>query len=256
MAQLITRYMRTMPKRLQGFPFSVVGTNHLKPGTDQQGRPKNTIPGGMSVKFMETCEIIMKRAPGAYDIDRADCQGLRLLMKMQKNSAGPSRRQLQVDFLWWFAEHPETGEWVQYSAWDWDTATVELLFSFENVSGKKTLFNALRDVTGIRSASRSQRTAYSELLGIPKGDPQHYRVVAEALESRQDILEEVYKLLGVLKKNEFTHGVDYLRSRQAAEAEACQAAAGGETRQLLPLVDGEGNPEFSPEADITEAGDE
>ena len=68
-ANLIARYMRTMPDRIRDYPFTMVGTNHLKPSTDARGLPTSNIPGGKAVKFMETFEIEMKRAYGKYDID-------------------------------------------------------------------------------------------------------------------------------------------------------------------------------------------
>ena len=53
-ANLIARYMRTMPERIQEYPFTMIGTNHLKPATDMRGLPTANIPGGKAVKFMET----------------------------------------------------------------------------------------------------------------------------------------------------------------------------------------------------------
>ena len=69
-ANLIARYMRTMPSMLKEYPFTVVGTNHLKPTTDLRGLPVNNIPGGKAVKFMETFEVEMKKAYGKHDIDK------------------------------------------------------------------------------------------------------------------------------------------------------------------------------------------
>ena len=60
-ANLISGYMRTMPGRIERYPFTVCGTNHLKPSTDFMGRPTSTVPGGKSIKFMETYEIEMER---------------------------------------------------------------------------------------------------------------------------------------------------------------------------------------------------
>ena len=237
MAQSISRYMRTMPRQIQGFPISVAGTNHLKPSTDARGLPTHTIPGGMSVKFMETNEIIMKRAAVGADIDKADCSGLRLVLKMNKNSAGPSRKQITAEFLWWSAEDPNTGDWRQYAAWDWDTATIDMLLSFENANGKKTLYKNLCEVTGLRVVSKSTKMAYSDVLGIPKDDPQHFRIVAAALERRPDVLDKVYRLLGILRKNEFVHGVDYLQAQLSAAAEIEESAVNRSREQASVLLD-------------------
>jgi RecA/RadA recombinase len=219
-ANLIARYMRTMPERIKFYPFTLAGTNHLKPGTDARGLPTSAVPGGKAVKFMETYEIEMKKAQNA-DIDLVDYGGLRLRFIARKNSLGPSRKSITAELLWWNAEDAE-GNFKQQTAWDWNTATIDLFAAFENAKGKKTIFNRLCDITGIRIASRSQRTAYSEILGIPKSDPQLYRTVAAVLETRSDILDDVYKVLGIHKRFEFQPGRDYLEMKQAAEQRAVE----------------------------------
>lgn len=256
-ANLIARYMRTMPERIKFYPFTVVGTNHLKPSTDMRGLPTANIPGGKAVKFMETYEIEMKRAPGGHDIDKLEYGGLRVKLTARKNSLGPSRKSITAELLWWYAPD-ETGAMRQQTAWDWDTATVELLASFENAKGKKTIFNQLRDITGVRIASKTQRTAYSDVLGIPKSDPQLYRVVGAALEQRPDVLAQVYQVLGVSQRRPFQPGVDYRTLlATAAEEASAQAADLYEDVENLPEVgDGElGDYEAQPEEPELEGED-
>lgn len=223
-ANLIARYMRTMPDRIKAYPFTVIGTNHLKPSTDMRGLPTANIPGGKAVKFMETFEIEMKRAPGGSDIDKLEYGGLRIKLTARKNSLGPSRKSITAELLWWYAEDAE-GNMRQQTAWDWDTATVELLSSFENAKGKKTIYNRLRDITGIRIVSKTQRTAYSDVLGIPKSDPQLYRVVGATLEQRPAILQQVYQVLGISNRRQFQPGVDYRTLLATAAEEANQEVA-------------------------------
>ena len=222
-ANLIARYMRTMPERIKHYPFTMAGTNHLKPGTDMRGLPTAAIPGGKAVKFMETYEVEMKRAHGGHDIDKLEYGGLRLKLTARKNSLGPSRKSITAELLWWY-EDLGNGEFKQQTAWDWDTATVEMLLSFENAKGKKTIYNRLMEICGLKIASKSQRTAYSTILGIPKSDPQLYRVVGAAIEQRPDILTQLYQVLGVTARRPFQPGVDYqdllATAREEAQAEA------------------------------------
>ena len=235
-ANLIARYMRTMPDRIRAYPFTVVGTNHLKPGTDARGFPIANVPGGKAVKFMETYEIEMRRAPGGHDIDKLEYQGLRVVLRARKNSLGPSRKQITAELLWWY-EPQSDGEIRQRVVWDWDTATVELLLSFEAARGKKTIFNRLRDVTGIQAASKSQRTAWSEQLDIPRSDPQPYRVVGRALEERPELLREVYQVLGITERQAFVAGTDYrdlleqARAASQVKAEAESQSSTGEIEE-------------------------
>lgn len=234
-ANLIARYMRTMPERIQDYPLTVVGTNHLKPAVDRMGRPANNIPGGKAVKFMETYELEMRRDSGA-DIDKLEYGGIRVKIIARKNSLGPSRKSITAELLWWF-QPLDNGEFRQRFLWDWHTATVEMVNSFETAPGKKTIYNHLRDITGIKVESKSQRLAYSEVLGIPKSDPQPYRTVGAALEGRDDILAEVNKVLGITPRRPFQPGVDYRDLMRTARAEARAQAANLYTNvQDLPVV--------------------
>lgn len=237
-ALLIAKYMRNMPKLIKGYPFTIAGTNHLKPSTDARGLPSSSVPGGKAVKFMETFEIEMKRAHGKYDIDTLEYGGMRLKFTARKNSLGPSRKSITAELLWWYTDDG-TGKWRQRTAWDWNTATIELLESFgAEGSGKKTVYNILKDITGIVVVSRGQRTAYSEKLGIPKSDPQLWRIVAAELEKRPDMLVEVYKVLGVTQRAAFDPGVDYAVLQQEAQARAAQAGRNlYEAVSELPTVD-------------------
>ena len=171
---------------------------------------------GKAVKFMETFEIEMKKALGA-DIDTLDFGGLRIKFVARKNSLGPSRKSITAELLWWYADDGQ-GNFRQRTAWDWDTSTVELLLSFENAKGKKTIYNRLKEITGITGAPG--RTAYSTILGIPKSDPQLYRIVGGALEQRADLLGQVYQVLGITQRRPFVPGMDYREMLTTAIGEA------------------------------------
>ena len=235
-ARLISDYMKGMPMTMKNYPFSIVGTNHLKPGTDRQGRPTAQIPGGKSVKFYETFEIEMHRAM-APDIDRAAEAGIRLRMVARKNAVGPSRRQIVVELLWRHEQTPDGGR-RQYRGWDWATAAVDLLLSFEKMSGKKTLYNQLMDVCPIRPVSRTTRRAKCEPLGFTKDEPGTYRQIGQALEQRTDLLEQLYLLLGINDHVLFQPGMDYrqaLESRDPATARQVVTLYGNV--EDLPLLD-------------------
>lgn len=216
-ANIITRYMRSVPEGVQTYPFTLVGTNHLKPSTTPNGLPTNTIPGGKSVKFHETYEVTMKKAPQGAHIDLLDYGGLRVQFKLEKNSAGPGKKTIVAELLWWQEIGPD-GMPRQVTAWDWHSASVEMLLGFE--SSSKTVFSKVADITGIRAASKRARTAYSELLGIPKDDPQPYRVVGGLLESRPDILAPLHIALGIGSCAIFQPSIDYGLQQEAAKAAA------------------------------------
>lgn len=222
-ANLISAYMKSMPKRLGGYPFTIIGTNHLKPSTDYMGRPVSNVSGGKSVKFHETYEIEMHRAPGC-DIDLLNYGGLRLKLVARKNSLGPSRKQIAAELLWWMEEFtdPDTGVvgFRQQTAWDWDTASIEMLLSFENAKGKRTIFNRLMEICDINVANRGARTAWSRALGIPEVEPQDFRVLGAALERHPELLEQMYPTLGITARRPFQPGVDYRVLLDVARTEA------------------------------------
>lgn len=216
-ANLISTYMKTMPRQIQTYPFTICGTNHLKPGTDYMGRPTASVPGGKSVKFMETYEIEMHRAPSG-DIDKLDYGGIRCKMITRKNSLGPSRKQIMAEFLWW--RQDVRGRMRQCMAWDWDTATVNLLLSFATASGKKTIYNELMDVC--RISAKNKQMAKCPTLGID--DYVEYRVIGAALERRPDLLSQMYNILGIEERRAFRPGMDY-RDLLTEEVEAGEQAA-------------------------------
>jgi len=216
-ANLISSYMRTMPNRLKTYPFTICGTNHLKPSTDFMGRPTHTIPGGKSVKFMETFEIEMHRAPGG-DIDKLDYGGIRCRILSRKNSLGPSRKQIVAELLWWY-ELDGNGKMRQKTAWDWDTATVNMLLGFSTAKGKKTLFNHLQEIC--RIVVKNKQMAKCPTLGI--NEHVEYREIGAALERRPDLLSQMNAVLGIAERRAFQPGLDY-RDLLATEQAAGEAA--------------------------------
>lgn len=224
MANLISRYMRFMPGKVMSNPFTIVGTNHLKPGTDQRGLPLDSVPGGKSVKFMETYEFKMKRL---NDIEKSKYSGITIEFTTKKNSLGPSRRKAKADLIWWTGRNPADGAPRQETAWDWDTATVDLLLSFENAKGKKSLFKDLQAVCDIKVVSKKQRKAYSTELGISKDAPVGFRAIGAALEKRPDLLDKLYDLLGIAKRPVWDQTIPFRAAVQTewAKMEAATAAA-------------------------------
>ncbi len=221
-AYLISQYMRTMPSQLKTFPFSIIGTNHLKPATDYMGRPTSNIPGGKSVKFMETYEIEMKRAP-TPDIDRLEYGGIKLKITMRKNSLGPSRKQIGAELLWWNSQDPVTRMIRQQTAWDWDTASIETLLSFNDAkAGKKSIYAEIMKILPLHNVNPSRREATCPLLGFDQAT--HFRSIGAALESRPDLLMQMYPIMGITPRRVFQPGVDY-RTIQAQAIEESERRA-------------------------------
>ena len=225
-ARLIADYMRTMPKQLRNYPFTIVGTNHLKPKQDAAGRVTYTVPGGSATGFMETYEIQMARMPSP-DIDLQDYGGIRVKLKTAKNSLGPSRKQIVAEMLWWM-EEGEGGVIRQSTRWDWYTSSVELLLAFNedrtgfNVTGKKAIYKRLMDICHIVVTNKSRREAKCKALDIT--EPVKYREIGIELEKHPEILEALYPVLGITRRRMFGPGLDYQQMRQQLALDAAQQA--------------------------------
>lgn len=211
MANLISTYMKFIPGKVMDQPFTVVGTNHLKPSTNQQGLPQDLVPGGKSVKFMETYEFKMRRVS---DIDKSKYTGVTIEFTAKKNSLGTSRRKATADMLWWMAPGPDNKP-RQETAWDWETASVNLLLSFENAKGKKTMFKALQEVCDIKVISKTQKKAYSSELGVSKEEPVSFRSIGRKLEARPDLLEKLYPILGIAQRPVWNQETPFMEAVKA-----------------------------------------
>jgi hypothetical protein len=178
------------PAIIRNMPLTLAITNHLRiSGSDQSGRPQYKAPfeGKLRYFFTFIFEFVRQQI-----IERRNYGGLRVDIRNVKNSAAVAGKRLFVDFLWWW-----DSEGVQQFAWDWDTATVEFLLSLENANGKKTLFNDVMDVVDINVKSKTQRLAWSKKLGVTKESPASFRLLGAIIESREDILTELRKLLHI-----------------------------------------------------------
>lgn len=201
-AMKLANWFRAVPQMISGWPFSLVATNHLKPGQDARGMPTKNVPGGMSPKFMETYEIEMARIK---DVKRADYEGIRVQFNMSKNSLGPGRKKIVAELLWYMDLDQDPVRQVTW--WDWDAATIELL---EEIHGAKgALAQRIDEVVDLHFSSAGGKKCWSRALDIPSSDPVPYRTAGAMLEQRPDLLEGLHRLLGVRQRKIFRPGVDY-----------------------------------------------
>lgn len=224
MSNLIARYMRQGPAKLmRDYPFSLIATNHMKPTFNKQGIKQDHVVGGKAIPFASTIRIYMYRVE---DLDTPDFGGIRVKMKMQKNSAGASRcLPVQCNMIWFREQIPGHAKPMKRFVWDWHGATVSFFLDLANVKAKKTFYNEVIEVCGIRSANRgSNPRSYSKQLGIPASDPQPDRIVSQELEKHPEILEQLYKMFDIEILPKFKPGVDYRDLCAGAETAAAKVA--------------------------------
>lgn len=187
-ALMISRYMRALPTLLGDYPFTIIGTNHLKKMQVGLATEEYTI-GGSSIKFHETIEI--KVEPGRkITNDRKEVVGFERSLTIVKNSLGPPYRTIKVPFRW---EYVMDGDELKQKAyWDWDFASVSLLLSFADELEKEA---------GIDLRRRGNRFyVCSSALGIPENDSMSYWEFSRWLEENKDVLKKIHSVLKITER--------------------------------------------------------
>jgi hypothetical protein len=169
----ITRYLRTIPQEMDGWPFALVLVNHLRVVRNDDGIEERRKAGGEQVNFQESFELELNKHGGHKRlIESAEFAGYPVRLSCEKNSFGPSHRSAVVRLLWWEEETP-TG-WVQKTRWDWDWGTVHLLYQIlHGERGYPRIRQALKAADfhlECPSVSDVENRAWSRNLGMTPGD--------------------------------------------------------------------------------------
>ncbi len=209
-ANLISSFMKVMPQKLADIPACVVGINHMKPGTDNRGRPTKNIPGGRSLKFQETYEIELARIA---EINKKAYSGYTVKLFTKKNSLGQDRKAIFVDILRWYEKDPITGEMKMRTIWNWEAASITLLLEFQK---NKDVWKEISEVCDLHPVRTSSNRVWSNALGISPDDAATYRDAGIALEQHPEIMNELYKILCIKKRMAFVTGEDYRDQRKRA----------------------------------------
>lgn len=201
----ITKYMRTVPQLMDRWPFALVLINHLRIKTDDQGNPERNKTGGEQVNFQESFELELKKIGGhAKKIQSAEFEGVTLQLSCEKNSFGPTGRKAQTRMLWWYETDEETGDQYQKTVWDWDWATVHLLNTLLHGEGQSTyLKNRLKEIDfhiDCPSTSDVENSAWSENLGMTKGDAQDWSSVGAMIREDKKLMDDLRDALGIARR--------------------------------------------------------
>lgn len=240
-AAYLSDFMKYMPGKLVGYPFSWLGINHLKekPSQNQlQPRPERNVPGGKAPKYHETFEIELKKLSR---LKRADEVGYEVRMTMVKNSLAPEQS-IEVDRVSWIDlddRDPVTGHCRSKVMFDWHRASIDVLDQVQKNAGARVK-RALHDLLGLKV---SEGRVSCDALGIPDSKKVDMRRAGEMLEEKLQadgaFRDELYPLLGVRRRKIFQPGVEYKDQTEVAEAEGMAADADRpEEEQLLPPEDG------------------
>lgn len=213
-ANFIKTYMQVYPQALHSWPFTFLGINHQKMGQDADGMPERKIPGGYSLKFQAAAQIEFKKVKGLQTY--ANYKKVTLNLITHECSYGPDRKRIEVDVIFWYQED-SPGVPRLYCRWEWWAATVQMLYRGAGLS--KADFERyqpkIKEVINIHQRDSSPQNLYwAKELGMASADALPAHDFGVLLESKQEILDALYPILGVQNRALFQPGVDFLAQQE------------------------------------------
>lgn len=193
----ITNYMKTVPQWIDGWPFALILNNHLKMGQDDKGNQVRRTAGGVGVNFQESFEIETKVSKSR--LKSASWEGRQIRLRCEKNSFAPGHRSIETRMLWWHETNPQTGEQEQVTVWDWDWATVKMLYDTMTYRKGREL-QRLRDLgfhIAMPKVSDVENTAWSKNLGMTEADALPWSDVGRMLREDESTLKIIRQALGI-----------------------------------------------------------
>lgn len=260
-AGLITKYMKSFWPMVEDLPFSWIVVNHIgdkmpTPGQFTLSRqpPEKTSPGGKFQKYAEGVEIEAS-ASKQFQIQSGGklFTGHTCTFKINKNGWGPKSFPIKVNFLWWFEPDPaKPGHFRQTFTWDWHSATIRLWETAKTYAPKT--YAQLTDVCDMRVGDGTPSgMCWSKRLGVPKSDPISYQQMSLLLETKPELLLEIYAVLQIIERPVLAPGQDFRKvihkKTEAIEVESWKIF---QDHQQVPLIDGDA--EVEEQATSTEEG--
>jgi hypothetical protein len=227
-AKMLADYMRVAPKKLAEYPITLWAVSHLRESQDPKApnnphaKLRNTT-GGAAPKFQMTTEVEMRRKKAGQNCRQhkqyGELYSIDLHMQIRKNSLG-AHEGLDVEMCWYFDPaqiDPVTMQPRQYSYFDWDAASTELVLAFQEggdaasglSSRKAKAVYALCELEHDKEGAK----VWSKALGVSQKDRLGYSEFGHVLEAkiRSDVEFEIelYSLLGIRRYAMFETGVDF-----------------------------------------------
>ena len=254
-ASSLTDYIKYITKEIDGYPFSFIGINHLKPGQTPTGIPTRNIGGGRALRFHQATEFEMRRKSsinpttkaGAATrlIDGRRTEVIDIQIAVTKNSNAPHRF-VDVEMLW-YTDFDTTDSRVivdsqtgtqrtvsghpQRTYFDWHSTSVEILLDLQKDRGNRAskLLNDLFYIEG----NDDRRHCWCKDLGVNEKSKISWAEMGQVLEDRlatdHALADALYPLLGIRRRPMYQSGTDY---RDLMRASISQMAA------AVPTADG------------------
>jgi hypothetical protein len=224
-AQIITRYMRSVPSRLTGWPFALVLVNHLRMKNDDMGNPERSKTGGVQVDFQESFEIELKKLGGHKKrIETKAFEGFSIQLSCEKNSFGTGHRSINTRLIWWYepATDKKGGEkWRQVAVWDWDWSTVWLIDHLLNGERANPMLRKSLQDSGfhleVLARGDADNRAWSKTLGMTKADAVSWSEVGALVRETPKVQDQLREALFINKRPRLTG--DYAKQMDALSEE-------------------------------------
>jgi RecA/RadA recombinase len=233
-ANLIKTWLQVYPGLINGWPFSLIGVNHVKTFANETGTQRN-VPGGKAIGYHESVQIELTKLGGLKD--KATHSYVDINMTTYKNTYGRVGISLTVPLTFWYATD-ENGLQRLFARWEWWTASTLLLTGYGMSQARQAAF--LPKIAPVidmheKSGGNQGKLYWSNRLGVASSDALPPHDFGMLLETRVDVLAELYDVLGIAHRPFFKPGIDYMGQYPGNEHIVAQAEL---SRQKCALRDG------------------
>lgn len=204
-----TQYFKKLRSDLAKWPISFVVVNHLRKQKAENGpHIERRTPGGKHVSFQESFQLELSKErhfeyvdtrPGAVSLS---INGNRIAIQCRRSGIGEEMRKIAVNLTWWYDRSPITGRPRQYSRWQWEEATVDLLLEQKGSAAAR-----VRDIVDIHAAKNGR--FWSKKLGISKQSPATKLDLGMALDKDATIMTQIADLMAIKSRVIMHAGDDY-----------------------------------------------
>jgi len=235
-ANLIASYLRVFNAKLYDRPHTVCLINHRKfrPNMNNYGPPEKASLGGNEIKFCSSFEIETYASDGSKQV-LGPVTSYEVYLKLDKNTFGQEGIQIRVPIR--FVNTPD-GTKV---AFDWFAATTYFLNKFNNVKPVPLASTAKKVAelipVSVRRGGPKGDLFYSDAIGIPSTGAVSATDFGLALEERQDILTELYKIFGIFRRYIYDSKIPY--SDNVIEAGKFYSTLKQSSNEILPPDEGQ-----------------
>ncbi len=202
-----------------GWPFSLIGVNHVKKSmsSNPMSGSDRSVPGGEAVKYQQATDLQLDIVQSIRDYATYSQAIVRL--RTFKNTYGRSGLQANIPLTFWYVRD-ENDVPRLYLKWEWWIATTRLLCGDGmSATTKAKLLPKIEEAIDIheKSGGAAGKLYWSKRLGIASSDAVSANDFGMIIETRPDVLHDLYCAMGIAYRPMFTPGVSYMSQFQGFE---------------------------------------